>query len=252
MYVAFQPRLGYTLCMALSKKTSKPTAPSSKKSATKASSISSPVETSAQARVPEAPMMSAEARQKRMRLYVGVGLLLVALYYFRGMFVVTLVNGKPITRYEVMKELEKQGGKGVVDNLIAQKLVLMEADAKGVSITDEAVAKRIATIEKDLTSSGQKLDDLLKAQGLTRDDVVKQTRLQLTLKELLKNKTKVTEAEVMALVEEQKEAKPEGVSDAEFSAQVRESLEQQKFATEVQSYIESLREKAQITQWHAY
>lgn len=238
--------------MAPTKKPSKPTRKSLKKSASPASSVSDSLDSVAPNRVPEAPMMSDVARQKRMRLYVGVGLLLVALYYFRGMFVVTLVNGKPITRYEVMKELEKQGGKGVVDNLVAQKLVMMEAEAKGVSVSDEAVAKRISEIEKDVSSSGQKLDDILKAQGLTREDVKTQTRLQLTLKELLKDTTKVSDEEVATLVEEQKDARPEGVSDADFSAQIRESLEQQKFATEVQSYIESLREKAQITQWHAY
>lgn len=238
--------------MATTTKSTKPTKKVSKSTLSKTSKNASKMNVVAETHIPEAPVSLDSARQKRMRLYAGLGLLLVALYYFRGMFVVTLVNGKPITRYEVMKELEKQGGKGVVDNLIAQKLILMEADAKGVVITDEAVNKRISEIEKDLSSSGQKLEDLLTAQGLTRDDIAKQTRLQLALKELLKDKTKVTDKEVEALAMEQKESKPEGVTDAEFTKQLKESLEQQKFSQTVQTYLEELRKKAQITQWHSY
>ena len=48
----------------------------------------------------------------------------------RGLFVVALVNGEPISRIEVIKALEKQGGKATLDSLVTKKLIAQEARSK--------------------------------------------------------------------------------------------------------------------------
>lgn len=190
--------------------------------------------------------------QKKIRLVLLVALILTALYYFRGMFVVAMVNGKPVTRYEVIRDLEKQAGKGATDALVSKKLVAMAADKKGITIDQKDVDARIAAIEKDLKSSGQTLDEVLKTQGVTRKEVEEQTRLQLMLKKLLKDKIAVKQSDVDAAMKDQLKSKPEGMSDAEFEKQIRSSLEEQQFSFEAQSYIQELQNKAQITYWHQY
>lgn len=234
--------------MALSKKTTQPKTVRARKPVT-----STPMsDSSASAKIPEAPVMMDAQRQQRMRMYVILGLVLVALYYFKGLFVVALVNGKPVMRYQVIQELEKQAGKGTTDSLIAKKLVVMEAKKKGIVIADKDVQENISKIEKDLAKSGQKLDELLKAQNVTRKEVEEQTRLQLTLKALLADKIKVTDKEVESALEEQKETKPAGMSDADFKKQIATSLEEQKFSAEAQTYIQNIQKNAQITYWHMY
>ncbi len=234
--------------MALSKKTTQPKTVRARKPVMSASMD----DMSSSAKIPEAPVMMDAQRQQRMRMYVILGLVLVALYYFKGLFVVALVNGKPIMRYQVIQELEKQAGKGTTDSLIAKKLVVMEAKKKGIVIADKDVQENISKIEKDLAKSGQKLDELLKAQNVTRKEVEEQTRLQLTLKALLADKIKVTDKELATALEEQKETKPAGMSDADFKKQIATSLEEQKFSAEAQTYIQNIQKNAQITFWHMY
>lgn len=234
--------------MALSKKTTQPKTVRARKPVMSASMD----DMSSSAKIPEAPVMMDAQRQQRMRMYVILGLVLVALYYFKGLFVVALVNGKPIMRYQVIQELEKQAGKGTTDSLIAKKLVVMEAKKKGIVIADKDVQENISKIEKDLAKSGQKLDELLKAQNVTRKEVEEQTRLQLTLKALLADKIKVTDKEIATALDEQKESKPTGMSDADFKKQIATSLEEQKFSAEAQTYIQNIQKNAQITYWHMY
>ena len=202
--------------------------------------------------IKNSPTPTQKNRQNQMRMVIGIALLLVALYYLRGMFIVAFVNGQPITRYEVVRDLEKQAGQGATDALVSKKLIAMEADKKGIEIAQKEIDERISAIEKDLKSSGQTLDEVLEAQGVTRAEVEEQTKLQLMLKKLLKDKIAVKDAEVEAAATEQMSAKPEGMSDDEFKKQIRSSLEDQQFSFEAQSYIQELQNNAKVTYWHQY
>lgn len=190
--------------------------------------------------------------QKKIRAVLLVALLFSVIYYFRDLFIVAIVNGQPVTRFEVIRDLEKQAGKGAASALVSKKLIAMEADKKGISVDQKDIDARITAIEKDLKSSGQTLDEVLKLQGVTRKEVEEQTRLQLMLKKLLKDKIAVKDADVDAAVKEQAESKPKDMSDAEFKEQVRTSLEEQQFSFEAQSYIQELQNNAKITYWHQY
>jgi hypothetical protein len=237
--------------MATTKKASQTPRPARK--AVRTTRTSSTSQTSTM--VPSPLSMSIDTAGLRKNNIVKVlilGLILAALFYARGFFVVAIVNGQPITRYAVVSELEKQAGKGTTDALISKKLVRMEAEKKGIKIEQSAVDAHIKEIEKDLKSSGQSFEELLKAQGITRAQVEEQTELQLMLKKLLKEKTAVKDSEVEAAFEEQKSSMPEGMSDEAFKEQLRASLEEQKFAFEAQTYIQELQNNAKITYWHNY
>ena len=66
------------------------------------------------------------ANKKTVVLAVIIGLILVALFYFKGTFVAATVNGSPISRLSVVSQLEKEGGKNVLDSLITEKLIESE------------------------------------------------------------------------------------------------------------------------------
>lgn len=242
--------------MATTKKTTQP-ARTVKKS-TKSARVSR-VSKSSETPPTSTPMMSNKiptpmtpVNRRKLLGVVVLGLILAGLYYARGLFVVAIVNGQPVTRYEVIRDLENQAGQGTVDALVSKRLVRMEAEKMGITISQSNIDARIKTIEDDLKSSGQTLDELLKAQGVTRAEVEEQTELQLMLKKLLADKVKVSDSEVDAALEQQKDGKPDDMSDAEFKKQIRSSLEEQKFAFEAQSYIQELQNKADIKYWHQY
>lgn len=203
----------------------------------------------------ESSMMTSSVKTERNRqLYMLVGLAIVVgvLYYCRGLFVAATVNGSPVSRFAVIKNLEQQGGKGALDGIISEKLLRQEAEKKGIVVKKEEVDARIKDIEKELKASGQSLDKLLEMQGISMKQVEEQTQLQLLLKKVLADKIKVTDAEVDAAVKEQIASKPETVSDADFKKQIKESLENQKLSFEAQSYIQALQAKAKIKYIHKY
>lgn len=247
--------------MPTTKKTTQPTARVRKSSSkapksrrTSPQDVTVETETMSMSR-PSMPVMNMNLdpeKKKKLMMVAVLGIILAVLYYAKGLFVVAFVNGQPITRYEVIKDLEKQAGKGSVDALVSKRLVRMDAEKKGITVPQSDIDARIKQIEDDLKSSGQKLDDLLKAQGVTRAEVEEQTELQLMLKKILKDKVKVSDAEVDAAYEQQKEAKPEGMTDEAFKKQMRSSLEEQKFSFEAQTYIQGLQSKAKVTYWHEY
>ena len=67
-----------------------------------------------------------------------------------------------------IRELEKAEGKRILDSLVTQTLITQEAKKRNVSATDGEIRDEIAKIEKNISDQGQKLDDLLAIQNLTR------------------------------------------------------------------------------------
>ena len=246
--------------MATTKKaTSKPTTKSVKKTSPSKSTSKKLADSQAMMDKPaydgtSSSTSTGQNMEKNRQLYILVALAIIVglLYYGRGLFVAATVNGSPVSRLSVIKNLEQQGGKGALDGIISEKLLRQEAQKKGITVKKEEVDARIADIEKELKSSGQSLDKLLEAQGISRKQVEDQTQLQLLLKKILADKIKVTDKEVDAATKEQLASKPSTVSEADFKKQIKESLENQKLSFEAQSYIQGLQSKAKIQYIHKY
>jgi len=194
------------------------------------------------------------SRKKRKHLYALIVIVLVMAglgYFFRAQFIVATVNGQPIWRWEVVADLEKQGGKRIVDTLVTKALVLQEAEKKGVTISDSQIDKEIKKVSDEIKKQGQELDKLLEAQGMTRDDLVEQIRMQ-KLVEKMAGEVKVSDKEVEDYMEETKESIPEDMETEEVEKNVRENLRQQKLNEKIQTWINSLKEKAEINELLKY
>ena len=70
--------------------------------------------------------------------------LLVLGFMYKGLVVAAWVNGAPISRFQVLGQLEKMSGKNVLDSLITKKLIEDEAKAKGIAVTKDEVSSRTA------------------------------------------------------------------------------------------------------------
>src|SRR3989337_2397944 len=97
-------------------------------------------------------------------LTIFLALLGVLLYFSKSLFFAALVGGKPITRLELVKELEKQSGKQTLESLITKKLIFGEAQKEGVAITNQDVQAEIEKIEKTVETQGSTLDAALSVQ----------------------------------------------------------------------------------------
>jgi foldase protein PrsA len=171
--------------------------------------------------------------------------------YFKSVFVAAMVNNRPISRLAVIKELEKQGGKNVLDTMIDNRLIQDEAKAKNITVTDDDVNKEIATYETRVQAQGSTLDQALTQAGLTRADLKERVLVQLRLEKLLGDQINVSDLEVDQYIKDNSVPIAEG-QEAATKDQVRMQLKQNKLNSTAPAYINNLRTAAKIKTFVTY
>lgn len=169
----------------------------------------------------------------------------VLVYLGRGLFIAATVNGQPISRWSVITMLEKESGKSLLESMVIEKIIAIEAKSKNVVISDEDVSAEIKKIEADITAQGGTLELALAQQGLTLDVVKKQILLQKQVEKLLADKIVVSDEDIAKYITDNQVTVPAG-QEATFNEQIKADLVAEKLNTEAQAYIAELKEKAKI------
>ena len=226
------------------------------KKAKKSTTSSSKVSRLKESTIKTTPSITAAAptdnlkKNRGMLILVGVLIILALLVYrYKSEYVVAIVNGKPITRLELINSLEKQAGSQALDGLIVQELIRQEAKKANIVVKKVDVDKQMNNLETQLKAQGQNLDEFLKQQGLKREDVRKQAELQIMLEKLTAKDVKVTQADIDKAFDEQKSILKDNkdMTEAQLREQIKKSLESQKKNAAVQAWIESARKQAKVT-----
>lgn len=183
---------------------------------------------------------------KKTIIIVAIVIVLgVLLYLGRGLFIAATVNGQPISRWSVITMLEKESGKSLLESMVIEKIIAIEAKSKNVVVSDEDVSAEIKKIEADITAQGGTLELALAQQGLTLDVVKKQILLQKQVEKLLADKIVVSDEDIAKYITDNQVTVPAG-QEATFNEQIKADLVAEKLNTEAQAYIAELKEKAKI------
>jgi parvulin-like peptidyl-prolyl isomerase len=180
---------------------------------------------------------------KAVAIILFIGTLLVLT---KSLFVAAIVNGIPISRVKVVKELERQGGTNVLNTLIDRALIFQEARRVGVKVSDAAINTQIASIEETLKGQNLTLEEALAARGQKKEDLIDQIRIQKTVEAILAQKINVSEEDISKYFEENKELLDEGAKLEDVKEDIRGQLFQQKLNEEYGKWIEGLKAKAKI------
>jgi len=165
-------------------------------------------------------------------------------FYFKNKFVSASVNGRPVWRYKVVRELEKQAGKQAMEMLITKELISQEAKKQGVKVTADEVAGEMKKIEESL---GEQMDSILEAQGLNKKDLEEEIRLQKLMEKMVgQDNIEVTEEEVDEYLTENIEYLGASPMDEETRVEIREQLKQQKMTELIQEWMQGLKENSKI------
>ena len=185
----------------------------------------------------------------KKQLVIGIVVIAVGALAFlsRGLFVAALVNGAPISRLELIKQLEKQDGKKTLSDIIVRKLIEQEAQKKKVVVSAAELESEIKKIEANVASQGQKFDDLLVMQGFTKADLLERIKTQKLLERMVATNVAIEEQEISDYVEQNRMSFPEGTTEEDMKTQAKEALTQQKTDEKIQSFVEDLQKKAKIT-----
>lgn len=202
---------------------------------------------------------SIAAKIPKKFLIYGLAVLAIGLVLYFGAktFFVASVNGRLISRLSVIRALEKQGGKKTLDVLVVKSLINQEAKKKKVTATAKEIEEELAKIEKSVTAQGSTLDAVLAQEGMSRDTLVDEIRLQVLVKKMVGQDVKISDKEIDDYIESQKqqmallgtEMTPENEPSRD---EVSTQLKQQKLQEKIQSFVAELKEKAIVNYFVTY
>jgi len=181
-------------------------------------------------------------------IIAGIIVLATLLFVYKDLFVVASVNGSFITRYSIIHELESKSGKAALENLILEKMVNMEAEKNGISVSEEDVDKEISNIASQIMAQGGTLEQALSMQGMTVEVLRGQIKLQKKMEALLGDKINVTESEIDTYIKDNKVTE----QGDQVREQIRQQLKQEKVNSEAGSYLESLKMQSSIKYYIQY
>ncbi len=193
-----------------------------------------------------------KVRKSYLLTALAIVILGAFLYYFRSIFVAAVVNGQPISRIAIVRETEKQSGKQALNTLIRNTLIEQEARKQNVTVSDKEVDDEMKKVESTLSKQGQKLDQVLSLQGMSRNDLRKLIRLDKLVGKMVGKDVKVSDKDVNDYIEKNKDTLPKDQSEDQIKKSVRERLRQQQLNQKVQSWLSNLQNKAKILYFVQY
>ncbi len=144
---------------------------------------------------PVEPVTSVPTSSKALTISLVVLLVALITYKLGPWIFPTLVDNKPITRFALWSRLEKSYGAQIMDELVNEKILDNAIASSHIKVEESKVDEQIKKLESQLEATGG-LDKVLTEQGLTRKDLDKQVRVQLSVETLLADKINPSEEEV--------------------------------------------------------
>lgn len=199
--------------------------------------------------VEEAQENVIQKAKKHWKILLPLAIILVialGAWLGRSLFVAAIVDGEPISRLAVIKELEKRSGGQALDTMVIKKIILKRALEQGISISNDDVEGELDTLRDRTSQQGGTLEDALKAEGLTVDQFKEQIILQKALEKILEDKVAVSDDEIKAYLDKTKATKPATMTDEDFKGRIREQLKSQKFGAAAEAWLIEQKQKANI------
>ncbi len=184
-------------------------------------------------------------KSRLLRIFLLLIVLLGILFFSKSLFIAATVNGKPISRLTLIRELEKQGGKQTLDSLITKELILSEASKQKIVVSDDQVNQEIEKISKQIQDQGSSLEAVLASQEQTLETLRENIKIQKTLETLLKDKIQVSDDEIKNYYEQNQQYYPDSKYE-DIKEDLKRQLTQEKLVNEYQNWISKLKSEANI------
>lgn len=175
-----------------------------------------------------------------------VAVLIALITYKVGPWLVpSIVDNKLVTRFELWSRLEKSYGAQALDDMVNEKILDQAIAKAGIKIDQAKLDEQMSTLEKQFETSGG-LDEALKQRGLTRTDLIKQVKTQLSVEELLADKINPTEEEIKAQFDSGATTIYKDKKYDEMKATVTEELKQAKLRDAFLVWFADVKKEAKV------
>lgn len=162
----------------------------------------------------------------------------------KGMLVAAVVDGKPIFSWELNRVLVDRYGKQTLEGMVSERLIQSEAMKQGIVVSAAEVTGREDEIVKGL-GGGMSLEEILKIQGLSKDEFDRQITMQLTVQKLLGKDLTITEADIDNYIATNR-ATLVATEEAQLRAEARQAILDAHIGEKLQPWFNELKEKAKI------
>ena len=179
-------------------------------------------------------------------IIIGLIILAVLFWWGRKYFIVAMVNGQPISRFELSSRLKSQFGETVLDQLINERLLLGATRQQGIFITAEEIDQRIKEIEKSLEGK-MSLEQALGLQGLTLSNFRRQLELQLSIEKKFAKEATVSGAEIDEYLKNSENQFPDATDPAKLKTEVESFIKQQKISKLYEEWFGKIKQEAKIS-----
>lgn len=178
--------------------------------------------------------------------YLIVGLLALSalLLANKGMLVAAVVDGRPVWSWQLNKVLVDRYGKQTLEGIISEKLIEGEAGKAGVVMNSEEVKAREEEIVKGL-GGGMSLEEILKIQGLSKEEFDRQITLQLTVQKILGKDLTITDADVNNFIATNR-AMLVATEEAALRSEAKQAILDAHIGEKLQPWFNELKAKAKI------
>lgn len=166
---------------------------------------------------------------------------------FKGFFIVATVNGQPISKWQLHRELVKKFGNQVLENIINERLILSATRQQGIFVTEGEIKERIKSIEHRLVNTS--LDEALKLQGLTREDFKRQVEIQIAIEKLFDKEATVSTQEINDYLTKNREKYKSATNPAMLRLEVEGILRQQKITDLFEKWFTEVRKNAKVKKY---
>lgn len=194
------------------------------------------------------PTISGSKKPWKHIVLIAILLIGVIFWKFKGQFVVAMVNGQPVSRWQLNDQLIKKFGVQALESMINERLIISAMRQKGIFVTTFDINARQKQIENRLQGK-MTLDDALKAQGMTNEDFKRQLEIQISIEKFFDKDASVSSKEVEDYIGQNKEAYKNATDPAALKLEVENTLKQQKIADLFEKWFAEIRKNAKIQKY---
>jgi foldase protein PrsA len=142
------------------------------------------------------------------------------------------INGEAISKDELYDVMVKQYGAATVEQLIADKIVASEAKKQKITISDDELNKEVDKL-KESYGGEEVFNQVLESNNTTLDVLKEDLSNYLTLRKLLEPQIEITDEELKAYFEENKDS----LGEAEQVKASQILVEDEALATEIKQKL---------------
>lgn len=174
-----------------------------------------------------------------------VAIFILVTLYRKGVIAPIFVNGEPVSFTEILKVLREEGSSNLLDRLLAEKIVEIEAKRRNIEVKKEEIDAEIFKIEKQAIEDGITLNQLLKQRGQNLENLEKNIKLQITVYKLIAEDVEVSENEIDQFIFENRDLYKDKERE-QIRSDVKNLLLIRKVEDQYQSWIKDAKANTEI------